>query len=85
MSGESYFLGFFSSGEVVESSEESDDLNVLLLHRLLKNLTISHHAKCKVCGQSHQRSLLRHYLTHSMMPVICIALRFSVNSMFYSV
>ena len=63
VSGESYFIGFFASGDVVESSEESDDLNVLLLSRLLKNSAISHRAKCKVCGQSHRRSLLRHYST----------------------
>ena len=42
VSGESY-LGFFDSGDVVESSEESDDLTVLLLSRLLKNSAISLH------------------------------------------
>ena len=63
MSGESYFIGFFASGDVVASSEESDDLNVLLLSRLLKISAISYHAKCKVCGQSHRRSLLRDYST----------------------
>ena len=63
VSGESYFIGFFASGDVVESSEESDDLNVFLLSRLLKISAISHHAKCKVGGQSHRTSLLRHYST----------------------
>ena len=43
VTSESYFLSFFTSGNVVESSEESDDLNVPLLSRLLKNSAISHH------------------------------------------
>ena len=66
VSGESYFIGFFASGDVVESSEESGDLNVFLLSRLLKISAISHHAKCRVGGQSHRRSLLRHYSTQSL-------------------
>ena len=64
VSGESY-LGFFDSGDVVESSKESDDLTVLLLSRLLKNSAISLHWKYKVCGQSCWRSLLHHYSTQS--------------------